>query len=71
MNPMEEIRRSYEDGRPLPGLAYRDPAIFEAEAETLFPETWISVACGQNVAGCGDLFPVRIAGHIYCAHQPS
>jgi phenylpropionate dioxygenase-like ring-hydroxylating dioxygenase large terminal subunit len=62
MNPMQEIRRSYEAGRPLPGPAYRDPEVFEAEARTLFRETWISVACGQNVAERGDLFPVRIAG---------
>ena len=62
MNPIEEIRRSYDEGRPLPGLAYRDAGIFEAEAETLFRESWISVACGQNLPERGDLFPVRITG---------
>jgi phenylpropionate dioxygenase-like ring-hydroxylating dioxygenase large terminal subunit len=61
-HPIEEIRNSYDDGRPLPGVAYRDAGIFAAEAETLLRETWVSVACGQNVAEHGDLFPVRIAG---------
>jgi choline monooxygenase len=60
--PIEEIRNSYDDERPLPGVAYRDAGIFAAEAETLLRETWVSVACGQNVAERGDLFPVRIAG---------
>jgi phenylpropionate dioxygenase-like ring-hydroxylating dioxygenase large terminal subunit len=62
LHPIEEIRDSYNDGRPLPGVAYRDADVFSAEAETLFFNTWVSVACGQNVAEHGDLFPVRIAG---------
>jgi phenylpropionate dioxygenase-like ring-hydroxylating dioxygenase large terminal subunit len=60
--PIEEVRGSYDDGSPLPGVAYRDRGIFEAEAETLFRGHWVSVACGQNVAESGDVFPVRIAG---------
>jgi phenylpropionate dioxygenase-like ring-hydroxylating dioxygenase large terminal subunit len=59
---MEEIQRSYDEGRPLPGSAYRDSRVFKVESETLFRETWISLACGQNVPERGDLFPVRIAG---------
>ncbi len=60
--PIEEIRNSYDNERPLPGVAYRDEGIFAAEAETLLWDSWVSVACGQNVAEPGDLFPVRIAG---------
>ncbi|MEE2672414.1 MAG: aromatic ring-hydroxylating dioxygenase subunit alpha [Myxococcota bacterium] len=63
MHPIEEIRNNYDHGRPLPGVAYRDSDVFAAEAETLFRDSWISVACGQNVAEPGDLFPVRIAGY--------
>ncbi len=62
MHPFDEIRHHYDDGRPLPGVAYRDAEIFAAEAATLLRNGWISVACGQNVAERGDLFPVRIAG---------
>ncbi len=61
-SPFDQIRDSGRDGRPLPGVAYRDEGIFAAEVETLLRDTWISVACGQNVAERGDLFPVRIAG---------
>ena len=61
-SPIDEIRNRDRDGRPLPGVAYRDEGIFAAEVETLLRDTWISVACGQNVAERGDLFPVRIAG---------
>ncbi|MEE8473902.1 MAG: aromatic ring-hydroxylating dioxygenase subunit alpha [Myxococcota bacterium] len=60
--PIEEIRNSYDEERPLPGVAYRDEGVFAAEAETLLRDSWVSVACGQNVAEPGDLFPVRIAG---------
>ncbi len=63
LHPIEEIRNSYDEGRPLPGVAYRDADVFAAEVERLFRDGWISVACGQNVAEHGDLFPVRIAGH--------
>ena len=62
MDPLEAVRYSYDGGRPLPGAAYRDPAIFEVEASKLFRETWISIACGQNVPERGDVFPVRIVG---------
>jgi len=62
VNPLDEIRRCHEDGRPAPGLAYRDPEVFEAEVATLFRDSWISVACGQNAPRSGDLFPVRIVG---------
>ncbi len=62
-NPLDEIRSSREDGRSLPGAAYRDPGIYEAEVAGLFRTTWISVACGQNVPARGDLFPLRIAGY--------
>ncbi|MCH7869169.1 MAG: aromatic ring-hydroxylating dioxygenase subunit alpha [Myxococcales bacterium] len=61
-HPFEEIRASYDEGRPLPGIAYRDADVFSVEAETLLRNSWLSVACGQNVAKSGDLFPVRIAG---------
>ena len=61
-DPFDEILRSLEDDRVLPGLAYRDPDVFEAEVAEIFRVGWISVACGQNVPGPGDLFPVRIAG---------
>jgi phenylpropionate dioxygenase-like ring-hydroxylating dioxygenase large terminal subunit len=62
MDPFDAVRQSCDADRPLPGAAYRDSAIFEAEAATLFRDSWISVACGQNVAEPGDLFPVRITG---------
>ncbi len=61
-NPFEQIRCCYDDGELLPGLAYRDDEVFAAESETILRDGWTSVACGQNVARCGDLFPVRIAG---------
>jgi phenylpropionate dioxygenase-like ring-hydroxylating dioxygenase large terminal subunit len=62
MDPLEAVRHSYDGGRPLPGAAYRDAGIFEIEVSKLFRETWVSIACGQNVPERGDLFPVRIAG---------
>jgi hypothetical protein len=37
--PIEEIRNSYDGGRPLPGVAYRDEGIFATEAETLLRDT--------------------------------
>jgi choline monooxygenase len=61
-NPIDELRRSHDASRPLPGVAYRDESIFAAESETLLRDSWVSVACGQSVARAGDLFPVRIAG---------
>jgi len=57
-----ELKRCRDEGRPLPGFAYRDPGIFEAELDALFRPGWISVACAQNVPNPGDLLPVRIAG---------
>ena len=62
MDPFSEIRACYEAGRVMPGLAYRDPDVYEAEVAQIFRTGWISVACGQNVPNSGDLFPVRIAG---------
>ena len=59
---IDELRSSHQQGRPLPGAAYRDPEIFALESESLLGDSWISVACGQNVAEPGDLFPARIAG---------
>ena len=62
MDPLSEIRACYDAGRVLPGLAYRDPVVYEAEVAQIFRTGWISVACGQNVPNSGDLFPIRIAG---------
>jgi phenylpropionate dioxygenase-like ring-hydroxylating dioxygenase large terminal subunit/glutathione S-transferase len=62
MDPFSEIRACHEAGRVAPGLAYRDPEVYEAEVARIFRAGWISVACGQNVPNSGDLFPVRIAG---------
>lgn len=62
MDQLSKIRACHEAGRVLPGLAYRDPDVFEAEFEGIFRTSWISIACGQNVPNAGDLFPVRIAG---------
>ena len=62
MDPFSEIRACHEAGRVLPGLAYRDPDVYEAEVARIFRTGWISIACGQNVPNSGDLFPVRIAG---------
>jgi phenylpropionate dioxygenase-like ring-hydroxylating dioxygenase large terminal subunit len=59
---IEAIRASHEDGRPLPGFAYRDEEVFSAEVETLLHDNWISVGCGHNVSEPGDLFPVQSAG---------
>ncbi len=61
-DPFETIRKSRDDGQPLPGFAYRDDDVFAVESATLFRDGWSSVTCGQNVAERGDLFPVRIAG---------
>ena len=61
MRPIEEIRDGYDADRPLPGIAYRDADVFALETR-LLRDSWTSVACGQNVAKLGDLFPVRIAG---------
>lgn len=57
------IRSAHENDRVLPGVAYRDADVYEAEVASIFHESWISVACGQNVPEPGDLFPVWIAGH--------
>jgi len=62
MDQFAEIRACDEAGRTLPGLAYRDPDIYQAEVEGIFRTGWISVTCGQNVPNSGDLFPIRIAG---------
>ena len=62
MDVLCEIRACYDAGRVLPGLAYRDPDVYEAEVAQIFRTGWISVACGQNVPNSGDLFPIRIAG---------
>ena len=62
MDPLALIRTCYEDGRVLPGLAYRDPDVYEAEVARFFRTGWISITCGQNVPASGDLFPIRIAG---------
>jgi phenylpropionate dioxygenase-like ring-hydroxylating dioxygenase large terminal subunit len=62
MEVFREIQRSGDLDGPLPGSAYRLASVFEAEASKLFPHTWISVACGQNVPAPRDVFPVRIAG---------
>jgi phenylpropionate dioxygenase-like ring-hydroxylating dioxygenase large terminal subunit len=62
LHPIKEIRTSHDDGRPLPGVAYRDEIVFSVESDSILRDGWISVACGQNVAKSGELFPVRIAG---------
>ena len=62
MDQFSEIRASYEAGRALPGLAYRDQDVYEAEVAEMFRTGWTSITCGQNVPNSGDLFPVRIAG---------
>jgi phenylpropionate dioxygenase-like ring-hydroxylating dioxygenase large terminal subunit len=62
MDPFAEIKACYEAGRVLPGLAFRNPDVYEAEVEGIFKTSWISITCGQNVPQNGDLFPIRIAG---------
>ena len=62
MDPFSEIRACYEAERVVPGLAYRDPVVYEAEVAQIFRTGWISVTCGQNVPKPGDLIPIRIAG---------
>ncbi len=48
--PIEDIRNSYDDERPLPGVAYRDEGIFAAEAETLLRDrTQLSPAWDQAI----------------------
>ena len=62
MDPFSEIRACYEAERVVPGLAYRDPVVYEAEVAQIFRTGWISVTCGQNVPKPGDLIPIRMAG---------
>ncbi len=62
MDPFSRIRACYEAGRVVPGLAYRDPVVYEAEIAQMFRTGWISITCGQNVPNPGDLNPLRIAG---------
>ncbi len=62
-NALDEIRSYLAGDRVLPGVAYRDPSVFETEISEIFRTGWISVACGQNVPEAGDLFPAHIAGH--------
>ena len=59
MDPFSKIRACHEAGRVVPGLAYRDPEVYEAEVAQIFRSCWISVACGQNVPNSGDAEPVE------------
>lgn len=61
-------------GRTLPAFAYTDPAVLEAERETLFFRTWQYVCHDRDLPGTGsfhafslfdqDLFLVRGGDHI-------
>jgi choline monooxygenase len=62
MDPFSQIRACYKAGRVVPGRAYIDTDVYQAEMAEIFRTSWISITCGQNVPGPGDLFPVRIAG---------
>jgi phenylpropionate dioxygenase-like ring-hydroxylating dioxygenase large terminal subunit len=48
--------------RGLPGRAYSDPAVFEAEVERVFTAGWLAVARESQVASPGDYLAADPAG---------
>ncbi len=51
------------DGKSgLPGVAFTDESWFGFEAEALLLRRWLCVALADDVAACGDLYPVTVVG---------
>lgn len=46
----------------LPGRAYYDPQIFEAERHNLLAKTWIGVVHATDIPNPGDVKPITVAG---------
>jgi choline monooxygenase len=51
----------------MPGIVFKDPAVFESECHSIFVNGWVSIACGQQLKQPGDVLPVSIAGHSLIA----
>ena len=56
------FRRPSSPARGLPPMAYRDPAFWRAECETIFLRNWVCVGFAHDLAKAGDAVPITIAG---------
>jgi Rieske 2Fe-2S family protein len=54
--------RDYAAGRALPGVLYRDAALFEAEIRGIFLKSWLCVGHVSQIPRTGDYFLFEIAG---------
>lgn len=48
--------------RGLPGRAYYDPAIYEAERQAIFASGWVGIGFASDVPNIGDVAPISVAG---------
>ncbi len=53
---------TWRDDRSLPGVLYRDPAVYEAEIQRIFFKSWLYVGHQSQIPNRGDYFLFDIAG---------
>jgi len=61
-NELSGVRRPLEEAWLLPGRAYTDPAVWEAEKERILRRSWLVVARADQFTRTGDYRTVEIAG---------
>jgi len=59
---IDDLAAPVAAGKGLPGRAYTDPAVFEAERERLFRGGWMALLFAHEVPDAGDQMPVDGAG---------
>jgi Rieske 2Fe-2S family protein len=53
---------TWQNGYALPGVVYRDPALYEAEIRQIFLKSWLYVGHQSQIPERGDYFLFEIAG---------